>query len=136
MKLKSISIALLVIASATSFLSFQPKSDVMERGKKLYQSECLACHQADGKGVSRLAPTLVKTPWVLGDKKVLIDIVLNGVSGLEVEGEYFYNPMPDHSRLTDKEIADVLTFVRNSFGNKASPVSSEEVKQRRLAKKK
>ena len=136
MKLTSISIVLFVVAATISFSSFQPKPDVMERGKKLYQSECLACHQADGRGVSRLAPTLIKTPWVLGDKKTLIDIVLNGVSGLEVEGEIFYNPMPDHSRLSDKEIADVLTFVRNSFGNKASAVSSEEVKQRRLVKKK
>ena len=106
----------------------------IERGKKVYQSTCLACHQADGEGVPRMAPTLVKTKWVLGDKKALSKIVLNGLKGgeVEIDGDNFHNPMPAQaSVLSDQQIADVLTYVRNSFGNKASLVSVAEVKTAR-----
>lgn len=115
----------------------QPKpisKAIMERGKKVYETVCMACHQVDGAGVSRMAPTLVKTKWVLGDKKTLISYVLNGLPGgeIEIDGETFANAMPpQESSLTDQQIADVLTFVRNSFGNKASAVSVGEVKARR-----
>ena len=50
----------------------------MERGKKVYAEQCLACHQADGGGVSDMNPPLIKTKWVLGDKTTLVQIVLKG----------------------------------------------------------
>ena len=99
------------------------------RGKTVYNQFCLACHQADGSGVPALNPPLIKTKWVLGDKKELIKIVLNGMNEeIEVDGESFQNAMPAHSFLTDKQVADVLTYVRNDFGNKASAVTVAEVK--------
>lgn len=99
------------------------------RGKVIYQNICLACHQADGSGVPRMNPPLIKTSFVLGDKTKLITIVLKGLNDdVEIEGEYYSNPMPPQSQLKDQEIADVLTFVRNSFGNKASAVKPGEVK--------
>ncbi|SFW81631.1 c-type cytochrome [Chitinophaga sancti] len=101
----------------------------MARGKVLYQQICLACHQADGSGVPRMNPPLVKTSFVLGDKTKLITILLKGLNDdVEIEGEYYSNPMPPQAQLKDQEIADVLTFVRNSFGNKASAVKPAEVK--------
>lgn len=105
------------------------------RGKKVFDLYCLPCHQADGKGVPRMNPPLVKTSYVLGDKKALINIVLKGMDQpLEIDGDTFSNIMAPHDYLKDQEIADVLTYVRNSFGNKASLVTVAEVKAARSAK--
>jgi mono/diheme cytochrome c family protein len=110
----------------------------IDRGKKVYEITCIACHQADGEGVQRMNPTLVKTKWVLGDKKALSKIVLNGLQGgeIEIDGDNFHNPMPPQGELlNDQQIADVLTYVRNSFGNKASAVTPAEVRAARGIKK-
>jgi len=88
----------------------------------------------DGGGAPRMNPPLIKTKFVLGDKKKLIGIVMNGLQGVEVEGEDYSNVMAPHNFLTDQQIADVLTFVRNSFGNKASAVTVAEVKTQRPKK--
>jgi mono/diheme cytochrome c family protein len=100
------------------------------RGKKVYELYCLACHQQDGAGVPRMNPPLSKTKWVTGDKKQLITIVLKGLKGgeIEIDGDKYHNPMIAHDFLKDKEIADVLTYIRNSFGNKAAIVTPNEVK--------
>lgn len=101
----------------------------LERGKTIYTTYCLACHQADGSGVPGLNPPLIKTKWVLGDKKQLITILLKGMDEpIEVDGEEYSNVMASHAFLKDQEVADVLNYVRNSFGNKASGVTSAEVK--------
>lgn len=104
----------------------------IDRGKTVFDTYCLPCHQADGKGVPGMNPPLVKTKWVLGDKKALIVILLKGLDKeIEIKGDTYNNVMPAQSSLTDQEIADVLTYVRNSFGNKASAVSLAEVKKQR-----
>jgi len=101
----------------------------MQRGELVYKSVCLTCHQADGGGVPRMNPPLIKTKWVLGDKTKLITLMLKGMNEpIEIEDEEYHNPMPPHAQLSDQQIADVLTFVRNSFGNKASAVTPTEVK--------
>jgi len=98
-------------------------------GQQLYSKVCITCHQKDGGGVPRLNPPLIKTSYVLGDKSNLIQIVLKGLNKpLEIEDEQYTNPMPAQAQLTDQQIADVLTYVRNSFGNKASAVTPVEVK--------
>jgi len=104
----------------------------MERGKKVYENTCLACHQANGSGVPGMNPPLKKTKWVLGDKKTLINIVLKGLDQeIEINGETYSNSMPAVVNLNDQEIADALTYVRNSFGNKASQVKETDVKKLR-----
>jgi len=110
----------------------------MERGKKVYDAYCIACHQADGSGVPRMNPPLVKTSYVTGDKKKLVTIVLNGLKGgeLEIDGNVYDSPMTPHDFLKDQEIADVLTYIRNSFGNKASALTAAEVKSIRASIKK
>ena len=99
-------------------------------GQVVYQKYCLTCHQADGSGVPNLNPPLLQTKWVLGSKAILIEQVLKGSKGkVEIEGETFHNTMPPLGQtLSDQQIADVLTYVRNSFGNKSSRVSAAEVK--------
>jgi mono/diheme cytochrome c family protein len=99
------------------------------RGKEVYLQQCLACHQADGLGVQNMNPPLVKTKWVLGDKTTLVQVVLKGLSQeIEIDGDTYHNVMPARSEMMDQQIADVLTYVRNSFGNKAGAVTVGEVK--------
>ncbi len=105
------------------------------RGKAVYSQSCIACHQADGGGVQGLNPPLSKTEYVLGDKNRLINIVLKGLNkDVEIDGEIYSNPMPPLSHLTDQQVADVLTYVRNNFQNKASSVTAAQVKAARAQK--
>ena len=106
-----------------------PVQQAINRGKLVYGVNCLSCHQADGYGVGNLNPPLAGTSWVLGNKNPLIQMVLKGSQGqVEIDGETFANAMPAQAHLTDQQIADVLTYVRNAFGNKASVVTPAEVK--------
>lgn len=104
-------------------------------GKKVYMQYCLSCHMADGGGVQNLNPPLIKTSYVLGDKTKLSKILLNGFSErVEIEGEMYNNVMPSFNYLTNQQIADVLTYVRSNFGNKASAVNAAEVNKVRMGK--
>ena len=120
------------ICTAIAFFSFTkpaPKQDAKARGKALYETYCLTCHQEDGSGVPKLNPPLSKTSWVTGDKKKLIKWVLSGSTDkVPIDGVTYDNNMPPQDYLKDEEIADVLTYVRSSFGNKSSAVTAAEVK--------
>lgn len=104
-------------------------NESIERGKIAYEQHCLACHQADGSGVPHLNPPLIKTKWTMGDKNDLINVVLQGLDEeIEVDGDVYHNIMPAMNYLSDQEIADVLTYVRNNFGNKASQIKESDVR--------
>lgn len=119
--------------AATTTASLQQS---IGNGKTVYTTFCLSCHQADGSGVPNLNPPLIQNDWVLGPKHVLIEQVLKGSKGkVEIDGETFHNSMPPMAHLTDQQIADVITYVRNSFGNKASRVAPAEVKALRAKTK-
>lgn len=140
MKKYIISSIVIFIVCSSFLIKQQPGITAsVQRGKQVYVLTCLTCHQEDGMGVQRMNPTLVKTKWVLGDKKALCGIVLHGLNGgeIEIDGDYFHNRMPPQaSLLTDQQIADVLTYVRNSFGNKAGAVTLADVRAARSVKKK
>ena len=98
-------------------------------GEIVYKKYCISCHQADGGGVPNMSPPLLQTSFILGEKETLIKIVLNGLKNVDIDDQTYNNPMPAlGSVLKDQQIADVLTYVRNSFGNKASAVTAAEVK--------
>jgi mono/diheme cytochrome c family protein/glucose/arabinose dehydrogenase len=106
------------------------------KGKELYQQDgyCVTCHQPDGNGLTASGfPPLSGTEWVLGSQDRLIKLVLHGMMGpIEIKGkEYPGNvPMtPFGGLMTDEEIAAVLTYVRNSFTNRASVVTPEKVRE-------
>lgn len=105
---------------------YQPDS-----GKIIYETYCLACHQEDGSGVPNMNPPLIKTDWVLGDSTRLINVILKGLKNTEINGDSYSNEMPSHDFLTDYQIAEVLTYLRKSFGNQAGSISSEDVKKQR-----
>ncbi|WP_018616878.1 PVC-type heme-binding CxxCH protein [Segetibacter koreensis] len=116
--------------------------DLFNLGKVIYNREgfCNTCHQPDGKGLTASGfPPLAGSKWVLGDQERLIKIVLKGLYGpIEVQGKKYPGqvPMtPFGGMLKDDEVAAVITYVRNSFGNKASAISPAKVKQVRAATK-
>ena len=126
-------IGLCCIAMVTIYASAQTPSTGIkasrERGKAAYTVYCLACHQVDGEGVPRLNPPLIQTSYVTGDKKKLIQWVLKGsTENIPIDGKKYSNNMAAQSNLTDLEIADVLTYVRKSFGNNSAPINEKEVK--------
>ena len=106
----------------------KPAAAVKSPGQVIYEQNCLTCHQSNGSGVPNLNPPLKGTDWVLGDKSRLINVVLKGLQGQEIEGDMYDNAMPAHDFLTDTQVADVLTYIRGSFGNKAGEITADEVK--------
>lgn len=112
------------------------------KGKAIFSQEgfCITCHQPDGKGLPASGfPPLAGTKYVLGNEDRLIKIVLKGLYGpIDVLGKKYPGqvPMtPFEGMLKDEEVAAVLTYVRNSFGNKASAISPDKVKEVRAATK-
>jgi mono/diheme cytochrome c family protein len=106
----------------------------INRGKPIYMQTCMACHQATGLGLPPAFPPLVETEYVTGSTRRLIAIALKGIQGpLTVNGKPFVGVMPPPGAQfpqlkDDKNMADVLNYVRNSFGNKAAePVTPELV---------
>jgi putative membrane-bound dehydrogenase-like protein len=100
-------------------------------GRTRYQTLCIACHQANGQGLAGLAPSLVKSEWVNGPASRPVRIVLHGLQGpVTVDGTTFDAPVvmpPQKDVLDDLAIAEVLTYVRNEWGNSAPPVQTAEV---------
>ena len=114
--------------------------DMYLLGKDIYQREgfCATCHQADGKGLfSSGYPPLANTDWVNGDEERLIKLTLHGLYGpMEVNGKEYPGtvPMtPFGGMLNNDEVAAVLTYVRNAFGNSSDPISPVTVSTVRLA---
>ncbi|MCY7352212.1 MAG: c-type cytochrome [Cytophagaceae bacterium] len=112
------------------------------QGKSIYAREgyCTTCHQPDGKGLPASGfPPLIGTKWVEGNEERLIKLVLNGMLGpIDVLGHKYPGqvPMtPFGAMLNDDEVAAVLTYVRNSFGNKAPAITPNKVKEVRAATK-
>jgi mono/diheme cytochrome c family protein len=110
-------------------------------GHEVYfrDGHCATCHQADGKGLDPAFPPLNESIYVYGDPERLIKLTLHGLIGpMEVNGKSYNGQVPMTAfggMLNDQEVAGVLTYVRNSFGNKASAITPEQVKKVREATK-
>ena len=104
--------------------------DPIKQGAKLFKRQCQQCHQADGQGIPTVYPPLAESEWVAGDEVRLIKILLAGMNGpITVKGKEYNNNMPTVGMWKDRDIAAVLTFVRSSWGNEASPVEETTVTQ-------
>jgi mono/diheme cytochrome c family protein/glucose/arabinose dehydrogenase len=114
---------------------------LFELGAEVYRREahCATCHQADGQGLPAAQfPPLAKSIWVTGRPERLIRLTLHGLMGpIEVNGVKYPGqvPMTAFKGLSDREIAGVLTYVRNSFGNRATAITPEQVARERAATK-
>ena len=127
-----------VISWMTPSSRMEPVAAPGERGKAIYEQTCLPCHQADAGGVPGMNPPLRKSRYVQGAPAKLIGIVLQGLNdGVEIDGDTYSNPMPAFGAvLKDQDIADVLSYVRSHFGNKAGAITTPQVTRIRQTLKK
>ena len=104
-------------------------------GHQLYSNTCQACHQATGQGLPGVFPPLAGSSSVQGDPKVLVRIVLRGLTGpIEVSGKTYNGAMPTFAaQLSDAEFAALLSFLRTEWGNKGAPVDQALVETARKA---
>ena len=136
------------VAILFPFASFLPAGHAQDAaleaqiksGQTTYMMVCFACHQPTGLGLPNMFPPLKGSDWVAAPKPDrLIRMVLQGITGpITVNGQPFPSIaplMPSQAALSDQQIADVLTFVRNSWGNKAPAVSPDQVATIRAAEK-
>ncbi|MBA3884094.1 MAG: cytochrome c, partial [Chthoniobacterales bacterium] len=101
-----------------------------ERGKKIFSANCATCHQGSGLGVAGQYPPLVASEYVVGSTRRLGMILLKGLEGpLTVKGAQYGSAVmqPWEKTLNDAKIADVLTYIRQEWGNTGSPVAPEGV---------
>jgi mono/diheme cytochrome c family protein len=98
-------------------------------GKKVFNQICITCHQATGQGIPGVFPPLAGSDWAQGSEERIIRIVLHGLNGkITVSGKDFENAMASlGGTLKDEQIANVLTYVRQEWGNNAPAVSAETV---------
>ena len=121
-----------LIASACLVLAYNTKQDPLEeskkRGKKVYETNCQACHMATGEGIASVFPPLAKSDYLMKDKVRSIKQVIYGAQGeMTVNGVAYDGSMPAQG-LNDQQVADVLNYIRNSWGNKGEIVLEEEIK--------
>ena len=119
-----------LFTSCLLLISWKPGAVVKgPKGKKTYDRVCSPCHSADAKGIPSFSPALSKSKIVLGPSNKLIRVLLRGSEELKNEpGHDNKNMMPSQANLKDRRIANLLTYLRNNFGNKATAITAEEVK--------
>lgn len=100
----------------------------IQMGERVFNQNCVACHQKEGQGIPGAFPPLDDTRWVHGPEERLIGIVLNGLTGaIEVKGTEYNGMMPPLGHLSDEDVAHVLTFVRQAWTNESPAVEVEAV---------
>ncbi len=104
------------------------KEQQIQAGMVLYNGTCSVCHQQNGEGQEGIFPPLANSDYLMADQRRAVEIVLNGLSGpVSVNGVTYSSVMPAMSQLNDDEIANILTFTLNSWGNEGGVVTSDEV---------
>lgn len=111
----------------------QSMAERMQYGKNIYTQNCLACHQAEGQGVPGAFPPLAKSDYLMADKSRAVSVLLHGLTGKIKVNNKEYNGVMPALELSNEQIANVLTFVRNSWGNKGDVITPEEVQLVRSA---
>ncbi len=116
-------------------ISKMSKELQLERGKRVYMQNCSMCHQLEGQGLAGVFPPLAKSDYLSAQKDQVVKIILRGFSGkIKVNGTAYDGVMPPQDTLSDEQIADVATYIQNSWGNSGPAVSKAEVKAAREEK--
>ncbi len=133
---KAANLAAVATAAESRAQGTLTKEQQIKAGEALYTGTCSVCHQANGAGLPNVFPPLAKSDFLMADKQRAIGIVVNGLSGpVKVNGAQFDSVMPPMSQLTDDEVANILTYVRNSWGNQGEAVGKDEVAKVRATTK-
>ncbi len=121
--LKSLALCFLAAAAVAA-----PDAASLERGKAVYSRTCIACHQPTGMGLPPVFPPLAGSEWVAKDASIAVRNIVNGMQGpVTVKGVTYNSMMPPVAGLSDKDIADVVNYVNNSWGNTGPTVTEAEV---------
>src|SRR5262245_15366803 len=104
-------------------------------GGQIFAAQCAACHQATGAGIPGVFPPLAGSEWVVGKDRLIVQIVLHGITGsITVKGTAYASVMPPFGdKLSDEEIAAVATYVRGAWGNGAGAIDAKSVQAERGA---
>jgi mono/diheme cytochrome c family protein len=120
------------VPASVSAAFVKAEDEQMKRGLAVYSRTCIACHQPTGKGLAPVFPSIAGVPIANGDATLPIKFILHGLMGpITVDGVTYNSMMPPVVGVSDQD--DVLTYVRQSFGNKSNPVTADQVKAVRAA---
>ncbi|HRK52865.1 MAG TPA: cytochrome c [Cyclobacteriaceae bacterium] len=129
--MKQIQTILCLLALTPILLSFQQDDELktsMVRGKEIFIANCVTCHMQNGEGIEGVYPPLAKSDYLMSDKVRAIKQVLEGASGPMTVNGIQYNGFMAGFDLSDREVSDVLNYIKNSWGNKSEAITPEEVK--------
>jgi len=131
--MKKLRITLLVSVGVfficTAFFQEYDLNKSIERGKEVYSANCMDCHMAEGTDPQNTYPPLAKSDYLKKSADTLINVILEGQTGeVIVNGEKYNDDMQPQNYLSDEQIADVLNYVRNSWGNKFPAITPPQVK--------
>ena len=118
---------LTIVLGPAFLLQSDPLSESMERGKIVYATYCVSCHFQEGQGLPGVFPPLAKSDYLIEDLDRSIKQIVFGVSGEMTVNRAVYNGMMQGFSISDEEVADVLNYIRNSWGNSAEIVTPEQV---------
>ena len=122
-------------AAASSEAGELTVQEQVEAGKVVYSGTCSTCHQANGEGLDGVFPPLAKSDWIAKDPKGVAGAILHGLQGkVTVNGKEYNSIMPPMNQLTDDEVANISTYVLNSWGNPGGRVTKAEAAAIRKAK--
>ena len=125
-------VAVATLAASTGTLTLE---DQVKAGQALFSGTCSVCHQANGAGLPGVFPPLAKSDYLAADPKRAIEILLHGLTGkVTVNGGDYNSVMPPMGQLNDDAVANILTYVLNTWGNPGGRILTDEVKKARAAK--
>lgn len=100
------------------------------RGQRLYRAHCKNCHQETGKGIGKIYPPLAESDYLLSDKSRAIRVIKNGLNEkIIVNDKSFNNAMPSNVKFVDDDIAAIMTYIGNTWGNSMGNVSQSDVRK-------
>ena len=128
-------LAAVTVATQAAAAGTLTKQEQIKAGQQLFAGTCSVCHQGNGAGLTGVFPPLAKSDFFKGEIQRTISVVLNGLSGkVTVNGTEYNSVMPPMNQLNDDEVANILTYVLNSWGNNGSQVNASDVKKVRATK--
>jgi mono/diheme cytochrome c family protein len=126
--------SLLICMIATILYACQSNGSSLEQdmyytnGRDLYVKHCQNCHGEQGEGLENLIPPLTDTTYLKNNRNKLVCYIKNGMSEkIYVDGREFHDKMPAHEEFTDIDLAQLVVFISNSYGNKQGMYSTKEV---------
>jgi nitrite reductase (NO-forming) len=133
---KVASLAPVAAASQSSAKGTLTKAQQMDAGAVLFKGTCSTCHQGNGEGMANVFPPLAKSDYMMSNPTRAIEIILNGLSGpVTVNGANYNSVMPPMSQLNDDEVANILSYVMNSWGNSGPAITADQVAKVRATTK-